>query len=174
MKTDHIDVRNHLSANKISYLYHFTDRRNLDSIRRYGGLYSWKYCLDHNIIIAFPGGNDDSRNNDRRYQLEDYVRLSFCDDHPMKKRLLDSGYDLVLLKIKTDVAELETTLFSDINATDNNCIFGGSIENLKAVDFYATQCHFLKNSDPLFKKHQAEVLVKTFIPIDKIVNIDSL
>ena len=172
LKTNHIAIRNHLSANNIRCLYHFTDRRNLDSIRRNGGLYSWQYCDTHNIEIPYAGGDSTSRSLDCRYDLEDYVRLSFCDDHPMTYRLSQNGYDLVLLKITVDVAELETTLFSDMNATDNNCRYGSTLADLQRVDLNATQQHYLRNTDPLFKKHQAEVLVKTFIPIDKIINID--
>ena len=91
----------------------------------------------------------------------------------MTFRLSQEGYDLVLLKIKVDVAELEATLFSDMNATDNNCRYGGTLADLQRVDLNATRQHYLSSTDPQFKKHQAEVLVKTFIPIDKIVNIDS-
>lgn len=171
LKTNYIAIRNHLSANNIRCLYHFTDRRNLDSIRRNGGLYSWQYCDTHNIEIPYAGGDSTSRSLDCRYDLEDYVRLSFCDDHPMTYRLSQNGYDLVLLKITVDVAELETTLFSDMNATDNNCRYGSTLADLQRVDLNATQQHYLRNIDPLFKKHQAEVLVKTFIPIDKIINI---
>lgn len=173
LKTNHLAIRNHLSSNNIRYLYHFTDRRNLESIRRHGGLYSWKYCDTHNINIPYTGGDSMSRSLDCRYDLEDYVRLSFCDDHPMTYRLSQNGYDLVLLKIKVDVAELDATLFSDMNATDNNCNYGKTLADLQRVDLNATKQHYLRNTDPLFKKHQAEVLVKTFIPIDKIVNIDS-
>lgn len=172
LKANHIAIRNHLSANNIRCLYHFTDRRNLDSIRRNGGLYSWQYCDAHNIEIPYAGGDSTSRSLDCRYDLEDYVRLSFCDDHPMTYRLSQNGYDLVLLKITVDVAELETTLFSDMNATDNNCRYGSTLADLQRVDLNATRQHYLRNTDPLFKKHQAEVLVKTFIPIDKIINID--
>lgn len=173
LKTNHIAIRNHLSANNVRYLYHFTDRRNIESIKRQGGLYSWNYCNTHNISIPYAGGNSTSRSLDCRYNLQDYVRLSFCDDHPMTFRLSQEGYDLVLLKIKVDVAELEATLFSDMNATDNNCRYGGTLADLQRVDLNATRQHYLSSTDPQFKKHQAEVLVKTFIPIDKIVNIDS-
>ena len=113
-----------------------------------------------------------SRSLDSRYGLEDYVRLSFCDNHPMMYRLKQQGYDLVLLKVNIDVALLNETLFSDMNATDNNHRTGSSLEDLKKVDLTAVNSRYLRSTDPLFKKHQAEVLVKTFIPIDKILNID--
>jgi hypothetical protein len=88
----------------------------------------------------------------------------------MIHRLEESGYDIVVLEISTDVALLETTLFSDMNATDNNHQCGGTLQDLKNVDLFATRKDYIRKTDPLFKKHQAEVLVKTFIPIDKILN----
>lgn len=71
------------SKNGISYLYHFTDISNIKSIKEHGGLLSWHYCEQHNIEIPLAGGDMDSRDLDRHHGLEDYVRLSFCNDHPM-------------------------------------------------------------------------------------------
>ena len=161
--------------NGICYLYHFTAKENLDSIREHGGLYSWDYCDRHNIRIPTAGGDDSSRSLDRRDQLEDYVRLSFCCDHPMAYRVRNrTGKDLVLLKIKIDVAYFLGTKFSDINAADRNSKVGKSAEFIKEhINFRATKRTHVKNTDPDFKLHQAEVLVKTFVPIGYIVNIDS-
>ena len=167
------EFRNYLTSNGIRYLYHFTDRRNLDSIRRNGGLYSWYYCENHDISIPYPGGGEQSRNHDRWHGLQDYVRLSFCDDHPMAYRLKQDGYNLVLLTIKIDVALLEETLFSDINAADGAHHHGRTMDDLRRVDLSATQQHYVSSSSPIFKKHQAEVLVKTFIPLEYIENIDN-
>jgi hypothetical protein len=155
----------------VSYFYHFTDRRNLASIREHGGLFSWKYCEDHGITIPYTGGSDFSRSLDRNHGLADFVRLSFCDDHPMAFRLKKNGYDLVLLKIKVDVASIDTTLFSDMNATDSNHHHGDSLADLQRVDISATRADYLSSSDPRFKPHQAEVLVKTFVPLKYIVKL---
>lgn len=81
------------------------------------------------ISIPKQGGNLDSKANDQKFGLEDYVRLSFCDDHPMMWRLKCAGYNLVLLKIKVDVAWAKDTLFSDINATAHNHRHGDDIED---------------------------------------------
>lgn len=167
------EFRNYLSSNGIKFFYHFTDRRNLDSIRKNGGLYSWYYCENHGISIPFPGGGEQSRNLDRWHGLQDYVRLSFCDDHPMAYRLKLDGYNLVLLRIRIDVALLEETLFSDINAADGAHHHGRTMDDLKRVDLNATQQHYVSSSSPIFKKHQAEVLVKTFIPLEYIENINN-
>ena len=42
-KVDAISIRNLLLRNGIKCFYHFTDRANIESIRRNGGLYSWHY-----------------------------------------------------------------------------------------------------------------------------------
>ena len=165
-------INEYLRENGIIYFYHFTDRRNLASIRQRGGLYSWEDCRKKGIDIPYAGGNETSRSLDRRYGLGEYVRLSFCDDHPMAHGLKLQGRDQVLLKVKIDVAELESTLFSDINATDNNCAFGPGLQYLRRVDMTAVKQHFVKKDSPDFKKHQAEVLVKHFVPLDMIINID--
>lgn len=160
-----------LESNDIRFLYHFTDKRNIPSIKRHGGLFSWHYCETNNINIPRQGGDYDSRELDKKYRLQDYVRLSFCDDHPMKYRLQQSGSDMVVLRIKIDVALLKDTLFSDINAADRLHTHGGSLLDLKRVNFDATKRHFVSKNDEDFKPHQAEVMVKTFVPLKYIVNI---
>ncbi len=143
----------------ITYFYHFTDIKNIPSIKKHGGLFSWYYCKTHNITIPVQGGDCDSL--DEYFGLEDYVRLSFCDDHPMAWRLQQSGSNLVLLKIKIDVASFKHTLFSDMNAADMLHSHGGNLEDLQKIDFAATRKHYVKRSDPDFKPHQAEIMVKT-------------
>lgn len=105
---------------------------------------------------------------DSYHGLSDYVRLSFCTDHPMKWVLEQKGYNMVLLRVKIDVACLEGTLFSDINATDNNHRHGGTLDDLKRVNIPATQENYVSKTSPIFKQHQAEVMVKTFIPLENI------
>lgn len=172
VKSEHQEILRLLRENGVVYLYHFTDRRNLESIRKHGGLFSWQTCLNRGITIPYAGGDGNSRLLDRRHGLQDYVRLSLCDDHPMMWRLKQMGYDLVLLKIKVDAAVLRDTLFSDMNATDNQHSHGGSLQDLKKIRFSATKRRYVSRDDADFKYHQAEVMVKTFIPAEYIVNLD--
>lgn len=164
--------KEYLEENNVRFLFHFTDRQNVESIKKNGGLFSWKYCEEHNIQIKNAGGDETSRFLDTKHKLEDYVRLSFCTDHPMAWRLKQNGSSLVLLKIQADVAWLQGTLFSDINAADNAHHHGPSLDDLKRVDINATRMHYLTNTSEFFKKHQAEVLVRTHVPLEYIVNID--
>lgn len=171
-KSNWQDFAEILRENSIYKFYHFTDRANLNSIREKGGLYSWHYCDNNNVFIPKTGGDTLSRELDKRHKLHDYVRLSFCDDHPMQFRLSQSGYNLVVLEVKIDVAFFETTRFSDINAADKGHNQGASLEDLKRVKFTATKRNYVRKDDPDFKFHQAEIMVKSWIPIEYITNIN--
>lgn len=172
-KVNHEGFRRELLGHGITCFYHFTDERNLENIRKYGGLISWYSCAKHEIGIISAGGDDLSRNLDVRYNLQDYVRLSFCRDHPMAYKHKLAGKKLVLLQIKIDVALWEETLFSNMNATDNEHSHGGSLNDLKQIDFAAVKKNYVSRDDEDFKYHQAEILVKTAIPKEFIVNLDN-
>ena len=76
LKSDYLSFMQVLRENGIVYLYHFTDRRNLASIRKHGGLYSWAYCGSHGITIPYAGGNSSSRSNECREGLQESAKLS--------------------------------------------------------------------------------------------------
>lgn len=172
-KPDKEAILSLLRNNGISCFYHFTARRNLESIRRLGGLYSWFNMEENGNEIPCSGGDDLSHQLDMRYGLEDFVRLSFCNDHPMAYRLQQNGVSLVLLKIDIEVATWKETQFSDINAADSNHNRGGTLSDLRMVNFDAVKRNYVSRDDDDFKPHQAEVMVKTFIPAKYIINLDS-
>ncbi len=159
-------------ANKIHcprYLYHFTDKRNIESIKSLGGLYSWRYMETNGFHIPKPGGNELSRSLDTRFSdWSDYVRLSFCSHHPMMNRLERNGYDLVTLKIDSDIIS-ETSYISDINATSNYADIrrASDIDDLhNFLDFDAINNNgYIKYGTPEYALHQAEVLIKTKVPL---------
>ena len=80
-----------LDQHKIVKLYHFTDRDNLESIIKNGGLYSWGDCEDKGIKIAKPGGGLLSRELDAKDRLQHYVRVSFTAQHPMMYVAMQDG-----------------------------------------------------------------------------------
>lgn len=168
------NIHSYLANNHIPKLYHFTDRSNLFSIIKNGGLLSWWACENEDIHINRPGGDDLSRRLDSHKHLEDYVRLSFCEKHPMmstpenKKRIPKP----IIIEISTDVCELDGALFSDINATANGAQIKSGIEGLKLVDFRVVkQDHYTEEEKP---RYQAEVLVKHRIPLDYFLNLEQL
>lgn len=166
-------IRSFIAKNRIHCIYHFTARNNISSIKRRGGLFSWKYCKDNGIIYS-GGGNELSRDLDRRKGYENYVRCSFCQDHPMKYRLECEGVETVLLEIDPIVLLQQGVLFSDKNAVDNGAYVAMGREGLEHIDFDATQQKYVSRDDPAFKPHQAEVLIPESIDLQYIKNIDKV
>ena len=164
-----------LKEHGIKSLYHFTDRKNLESIIKYGGLYSWMDCVEQGITIPKPGGDIQSRELDARKGLEYYVRTSFTRNHPMMYQAKNEGRidDPVILEIDTEVITWRNTRFSDKNSVRNDMHHGSTLEDFVKIHFDTTQfnSHFdLEDSEMPF--YQAEVMVQNFIPLKYIKNID--
>lgn len=64
--------------------YHFTDTRNLDSIRSAKGLFSFAELKRRKMRTAAPGGNDWSHEADERVGVDEYVHLCLFSKHPME------------------------------------------------------------------------------------------
>lgn len=162
-------------ANRISRLYHFTDRANLDSILRLGGLFSWIDLQTKGIPISKPGGNILSRQLDTRKGLQDYVRLSFNANQPMMRVALEEGriQTPIILEVDPCVIYWESTKFSHINATDNNAMIGDDLASFRRIRFNMALRGSWTNYAEM-KLVQAEVLVKNHIPLEfiKIPNVD--
>ena len=163
-----------LKDGRITKLYHFTDRDNLESIIKHGGLYSWADCEDKGIKIAKPGGGDLSRSLDQRDGLQYYARLSFVSDHPMMFVAMNEGRisNPVVLEIDLEAALWEDTLYADRNMTKNGANVGGTLDDLKAIHFgLFWGRRYFDMSDEAKMYYKAEVLVKNFIPLKYITNI---
>lgn len=136
----------------ISYLYHYTDKRNLASINKHGGLLSMKFITDHNIEVPAVIGDSISHNIDKDLHVDDYVKLlSFIDRKAINKLKVDR--DMVVLKIDNSVLLINDSLYATntifdqyLEITDDNRILGGET---KKITF----------------------LIKTFIPKRKIVEV---
>lgn len=166
-----------LSKNRITKLFHFTDRDNLESIIKNGGLYSWKDCEERGITIPKPGGGGSgsiSWSLDERDGLEHYVRVSFIEQHPMMYVAMNENRisNPVILEINPEVIYDENSRYSDRNATRNGARVGGNLDDFRNIHFKTVKArkHFDLDVDeqPFY---QAEVLVKNFIPLKYIRNI---
>jgi hypothetical protein len=165
--SNHVEILDRLKANGIEKLYHITHKNNIESIKENGGLMSWNYLFENGIDIPVPGGNELSRGLDVNKELEDYVRLCFVKDLPM----FDGRENLKVLEIDVKVVEWDTTLFCDMNATANRATCGPGFEHLDNIDFEVISEGRGQYNRTTYCLYQAEVLVKTFIPIDLIKNI---
>ena len=129
-----------LEQHHITKLYHFTDRDNLESIIKNGGLYAWKDCEERGITIPKPGGGGKgslSWSLDSRDGLEHYVRLSFTPQHPMQYVAMNDGRisNPVTLEIDLEVIYDEATRFADRNATRNGACVGDALDDFRRIHF---------------------------------------
>lgn len=177
------DFQKILQENGIAGFYHFTDRSNLKSIKENGGLFSWYYCDLNRIEIPMPGGSLGSRQNDTTNGKKDFVRVAFNKEHPMLFIAQRDGRISrpVWLDIDIEVAYFEHTEFSDKNAaafSSYTPIIGKEAQHLSNIRFdILKKAELLKHYNLLDNEkpyNQAEVLVKTWIPIEYIKNIESL
>src|SRR5665213_1438506 len=67
---------------RVSWLYHFTDSRNIASIRELDGLWSTAKLREMGIEFH-PGGNQHSLDADTMFGMDRYVHLCFTSEHPM-------------------------------------------------------------------------------------------
>ena len=142
-KTKSKEYKEIIARERISKLYHFTDRDNLNSIIAAGGLYSWADCAASNIMIAKPGGDNTSRSLDMRDGLQHFVRLSLCREHPMKYVAMKEGRidNPVLLEISPEVIYWSETCYADRNATKNGAQVGSDITDFKQIHFDSVRAY---------------------------------
>ena len=158
----------------ITKLYHFTDRENLESIIKCGGLYSWADCSDRGIRVQKPGGSELSRKLDTKLNLQHFVRICFTQNHPMMFVAKTDGRisDPVILEIDPSIIYEEDVMFSDMNATKKEAHVGSSYKDFERIHYKTVieEKHFDLDEDEQ-PYYQAEVLVRNFVPLKYITNI---
>lgn len=167
-KNDWRDFEKILREYNIKTLYHFTDSSNIASIKEHGGLYSWWSADEKGIFIPKSGGDDLSKNLDKRYNLQNYARLSFTKKHPMMYVAQKDGRIInpIVLKISPEIVFWKETMFSDRNATANKSSHGKEIDDFKRIKFDVVTKQSLFDILEIDKPYyQAEVMVREFIPI---------
>jgi hypothetical protein len=122
------------------------------------------------------GNSSLGRSLDLEFGLEDYVRLSFIKDHPMKHVAMNEGRITrpYLLKVSIEVCYFENTRFSDMNAADRRHTNGDSVDFLSSLRFDLFHKRYFDLNPIEKKQHQAEVLVKTWIPAEFITNFNEI
>ena len=100
-------------------LYHFTDCRNCESIKKHG-LLSWEQ-LRQKGIESIPASDTFSRNRDHRNNLQNFIHLCLTAQHSMTDRAISEKRieSIIWLKIDDSVIERKTTLFCNQNSTAN-------------------------------------------------------
>ncbi len=173
LKTEKTEICQYLEENGIKYFYHFTEADKIDSIIKAGGLLSYKRCLDEGIVLPLREDMALSRDIDAQLGLEDYARLSISSHLPKIDIRKREGANLVMLKVSTEVALFDETLFTDIEATHPQMRYGKSINDLRAINMEVASKTNIPVNEREFLQQQAEILVKGIIPLKYILNIDN-
>ena len=105
-------------------LYHFTDVRNLDSIKKHG-LHSW-WRLYGKKIDFVPASNEYSRRVDQQKGFHNYIRLCKRAYHPMAMAAKHEERigNFTWIKIDESVVRWGQTKFSDKNAASRDADIG--------------------------------------------------
>lgn len=173
-RKDFRDFQQILEKHNISRFYHFTDRDNIESIIKNGGLFSYGDCIKKGINIKRPGGSELSHELDFKENLQDYVRISICKRHPMMYYAIQDEriVNPVLLEIDTDILLIEGNIFSDKNAVRKDSNKGKSFADFNRIHFGTatkkTQFDVEEDEQDYF---QAEILVPHCVPLHYITNL---
>jgi hypothetical protein len=175
-KTNWQDFQTVLKRNGVTKLYHFTDRTNLASIKKHGGLYSWYYCHKNGIKIPKPGGSPTSWILDERKGLQNYVRTSFVRDHPMLYVAKKDGRisSPVILEISVELIFSKGTKYATQNAVKNGVVADDSFAVFNSINFPVLKMRYFDLSEEDKPYYQAEVLVLEKIPLEAILNINNV
>ena len=158
---------------RIRYLWHFTDRRNLDSIREHG-LCPLATLRKKGIAIPAPGGNQLSHDLDATLGLDKYVHLSFVTRHPMEHSAKSDGriVDASLLRVDRTVLEWDGVLFAPDIANKTGVTTCTLREAVGGIDFDGLYSWMdWKVPELQTRRQQAErceILVPRTIPLELI------
>jgi hypothetical protein len=159
-------------------LYHFTDARNVASIREHGGVFSAEQCEELGIKVVAPGGDENSQGSDRENGMDAYVHLCLRSEHPMEYRARTDGRieKSVFIPISSEVLEIDGVRFvpgmSNKKGIETyaleEAIRDGHLED-RDLDALYQWIHWGLNPDVYDRRVRAEkfeIIVPDFIPID--------
>ena len=161
----------------VKKLYHFTDKKNLPSILKNGGLWSLASLKSKGIDIPKPGGNAWSRDEDARRGLDQYVHLCFTDSHPMEYVARNDGraIDAVYLMIDISIINQPGVCFCPGVANKYDIPKLTLEEAAEVIDFEAIKFQQYELGQPekcsrrrIVDKY--EILVPNRVPLNQIRN----
>jgi len=164
---------------KIDGIWHFTDKSNLDSIQKHGGLFPLKVLNDKGIEIPVPGGNEWSQDADKHKGLDNYVHLCFVDNHPMlflavqEKRIQNP----IWLKVDASVMLAPEVKFTSEVSNKSGVRLLNHSEAVSEIDFEILLPPFVEwrgkpdIHDRRNAAEKSEILIPDIVPIDEILEV---
>jgi hypothetical protein len=156
-----------LNRFKLSF-YHFTDDRNLASIRDHGILSMRE--LGRRGIVPITGGNQWSLDADRRSGMDEYAHLCFLRQHPMEWSARQDGRieRSRFLRIDPDVLTLPGVMITDQVSNKSGAVPKPANDMIPSLDFKVMYTR-TDWKDPQIKERRQraklyEILVPTRVP----------
>ena len=157
---------------RIRYLYHFTDRRNLASIKETGGLYSTARLREMRIDAFHPGGNEISLEADHRFGMDRFVHLCFNTNHPLEYLARQDGriQRTAWLYVNPSVLTLPGVMFTP--GVSNRAGIGPVpiLDAIEMIDFEVLYARTDWSDAAIYSRRQAaercEILVPNTIPFN--------
>lgn len=162
-----ISLSEKLSEKGVNCLYHFTDKNNLDNIKKKG------LCprneLKEDEFIA--GGNEWSVTADDNCGLDAFVHLCLFRNHPMKYQREREGKEFVWLKINLDVLDFPGVKYTNGVSNKSGVQLLSEEDAISCYDFEAMgRIDFDIDGNQQRKSmvEKYEILVPSVIPWDMI------
>lgn len=161
----------------IRSLFHFTDRRNLTSIKETGGLFSYARLKEMKIEIPAPGGNDWSHEADAYKSMDRYVHLCLRPTHPMEHAAKVDGRitSSIFLNIHIDVLNIAGVRFTAGVSNKSDVVTHSMEDAMDIIDFDMLYGGWKDWNNPeiqarLQTVEKYEILVPDQIPLNLILN----
>lgn len=174
IKKDREQIKALLQENGIRFLYHITDSRNLFWIKKYGGLLSYQYMKDEDIMSPFPGSTTASIQRNEELNTSNYIKLSICVDKTVLNEMKNKGITPMILSFRPDnIVSYANTRFANESILRDSVRLGDNVGFLQnEIDWEQVQNNRVYSREP-FGFSSPEILVRTFIDINEILNINN-
>jgi len=167
-----MNIQSVLKRHGIKSIWHFTDKSNLASIKKYG-LLSLSHLLQTNIYVPCFCADDMSHYLDRQIGIDKFVHLSFVKDHPMYHVAKRDGRipNPMWLEIDLSVLHEDNTLFSDevANKRGASIFDANDLESMIDFDSILYERDFWKRKEA----RKAEIMVANNITLDDIRGVSN-
>lgn len=156
--------------------FHFTDERNLPSIRQHG-LRSTQHLREGGINIPAPGGNEWSMDADRISGMDAYVHLCFKLGHPMEYLARQDGRieNIFYLRIDPSVIKFPGVMITNDVSNKSGVLPQSASDMLDEIDlevlYDRTDWNDPAIQERLKAAEKSEVLIPDHVPVAYIVNL---
>lgn len=155
--------------------YHFTDTRNLPSIKQHGLLSTAE--IRRREIAAITGGNEWSLDADKLKGMDAYVHLCFFDEHPMEFMARNAGRieKSRFLTIKPEVLLIPGSKISKDVSNKANASYGDPEEYIEQIDLEVIYTRTDWKDKSIQERRRSakkcEVLIPHHVPAELIRNL---